>query len=241
MSGTDSGEADHPQSLHYLQLSPPGMAGEAKDRPKGMRRLGMSVSQAWDRIEAWLAENAKKVVKSLRKPAKPAAIAKAEKELGVTFPVDFAASLARHDGQSETAESGLFPYPSEPAWRLLALEEILAIWKTMKELVDGGEFANRRSTPPRGVRNAWCHAGWIPVADNGAGDFVAIDTAPAPSGTAGQIILFNHDSPQRPRFAASFEVWLTKLADNMEAGRYVYDPSDWGLMEKESDEEESLS
>jgi len=200
----------------------------------------MSVGDAWDRIEAWLKEHARSVRKSLRPGAKPEAVAKLEAALGVSLPADFAASVARHNGQAEEAESGLFPHTDvlgpEPAWRLLSLAEIKSFWKLMKELVDAGEFAGRPSTPPAGVRSDWWCPGWVPVADNGGGDAVCLDLSPAEGGRVGQVLLFAHDAPDRPLLAESFGAWLTRLAENLEAGRYVYD-SDEGLIEPDGEDE----
>jgi cell wall assembly regulator SMI1 len=183
------------------------------------------------------------VRKSLRPPAKPEAIGKLQAALGVTVPSDFVASVARHNGQSEEAESGLFPHSDvlgpEPAWRLLSLAEIQSAWVLMKGLIESGEFAGRPSTPPAGVCSDWWHPGWVPVAQNGGGDLVCLDTAPAEGGHAGQVLLFSHDDAVRPILAPSFDVWLTRLAEGMESGRYVYDPVE-GLIEPsgEGDEDE---
>jgi cell wall assembly regulator SMI1 len=119
---------------------------------------------------------------------------------------------------------------------LLSIAEIKSFWKQIKELVDGGEFDDQRSAPASGVRSDWWCPGWVPVADNGGGDAVCLDMAPDDGGAVGRVILFSHDAAERPILAPSFEAWLIQLADNMESGRYVYDP-DEGLIELEDDDD----
>lgn len=204
----------------------------------------MTIESAWNRIESWLKANAKPVMKSLKPAAKPDAIDKLQTALGVTLPPDFVESLGRHNGQTDGEAGGLFPHTDEflgqePAWRLLPVTEIQAAWKSMKELVDIGEFCNRPSTPPKGIRTEWWHVGWVPIADNGGGDFVCLDTAPAKGGRAGQVFLFSHDSAERPLFAKSFTEYLMRLADELESGQYVYD-EDEGLIEAEGTVEEDF-
>jgi cell wall assembly regulator SMI1 len=195
----------------------------------------VSVDTAWDRIEAWLKAHARDVRKSLRPPAKPPAVHKVEATIGVRLPPDFVASVGRHNGQSDEAESGLFPHTDdvfgpEPAWRLLPLSEIAAVWGQLKGLYDAGEYAGQATDPSPGVRaDRWC-PGWVPVADNGGGDHLCLDTTPGEGGRVGQIVVFRHDSPSRPLLAGSFEELLTRLADGVESGRYIFE-ADEGLVE----------
>lgn len=201
----------------------------------------MDIDAAWDRVEAWLKARAPDMRESLNPPAESEAVAELQAALGLTLPADFVASVGRHNGQSEEAESGLFPHSDvlgpEPAWRLMSLAEVESFWKQMQELVVGGEFADLSSDPAPGVRSDWWCPGWVPFADNGGGDAVCLDTAPAEGGRAGQVILFSHDAAARPVLAESFAPWLTRLADGLESGRYVYDP-DEGLIEPDADEDD---
>lgn len=200
----------------------------------------MSIDVAWERIEAWLKAHAQDVFQSLKPPARLPSVKKLETDLGVTLPSDFAASVARHNGQSDDAESGLFPHSDdvlgpEPAWRLLSLKEIKSFWGMMKELAEAGDFVGQTTDPGPGVRSDWWCSGWVPFADNGGGDAICLDMTPATGGRTGQVILFLHAGPDRPVLAGSFEELLTRLADGLESGRYVCDP-DEGLIEAVADE-----
>jgi cell wall assembly regulator SMI1 len=197
--------------------------------------MRMGVSESWARIETWLAANAPSIRKSLRPAAKDAAVEKLQRKIGATLPTDFAESVRLHDGQKSDAEHGLFPVADDvlgamPSCRLLSLTEIAREWAMMKELHDGGEFADRKSEPARGVRADWWNPGWVPIADNGGGDYFCVDLAPGKGGAIGQVIFFFHDMDDRPLIAKSYGVWLEKLAKGFPVGKYVLD-EDEGIVE----------
>lgn len=194
----------------------------------------MSVDASWDRIEAWLKKHAKDILKSLKPGVKSQALKQVETRLSVTLPPDFTASVARYNGQRDEAETGLIPCERglsglEPAWRLLSLDEIISTWEEMKVLVDAGEFNDRITDPAPGVRGDWWCTSWVPFADNGGGDSLCLDMSPVEGGNVGQIVLFSHEARGRPLLATSFEELLTRLADELEAGQYIFD-ADSGLV-----------
>ena len=57
------------------------------------------VTEAWARIEEWLARHTPASAAALAPPADPADIAAAEAALGLAFPPELVESLRRHDGQ----------------------------------------------------------------------------------------------------------------------------------------------
>ena len=59
----------------------------------------MTVRESWTRIEAWVAENAPALRKSLWPAVKEGAIEKLQTRLGLTLPADFADSLRIHDAR----------------------------------------------------------------------------------------------------------------------------------------------
>jgi cell wall assembly regulator SMI1 len=198
--------------------------------------LRMTVRQSWTRIEEWLLENAPPIRKSLRPPAKEDALDKLQSKLGMSLPKDFAESLLIHDGQKTDADAGLFPYTEDvfgpgPSFRLLPLSEIAREWKMMKELHDLGEFEGHKTKPERGICRDWWNPGWVPIAENGGGDFFCLDLAPGRGGTVGQVIVFCHDMDERRRMAKSFAAWLAKLARGFAAGKYGLD-EDEGIVEQ---------
>jgi cell wall assembly regulator SMI1 len=197
----------------------------------------MDVSKHWREIESWLTQVAPTVVSSLRPPASAAAVATTEAAVGFAFPTDFSESLLRHDGQADDATSGLFPYSTRlgpaPAWRLLSLKEIEHAWSMMKQLVDSGEFEGRMSKFSSGEQASWWKESWIPIADDGGGDFVSLDLS-AEHGGPGRVIIFHHDSGKREVLAPNFGEWLAALAGKMEDEVFEFDPEE-GLIEADAD------
>jgi cell wall assembly regulator SMI1 len=198
----------------------------------------MTVRQSWTSIEAWLKENTSATRKSLRPPVKADALDKLQAKLGLSLPADFRESLHIHDGQKSDGDedAGLFPYADKvlgamPSFRLLAVAEIAREWKMMKELFDMKEFEGRKTKPSRGISKEWWNPGWVPIADDGGGDYFCLDLAPARGGAVGQVMVFLHDMTERPLIARSYAAWLEKLARGLASGKYVLDEDD-GIVEQ---------
>jgi cell wall assembly regulator SMI1 len=77
------------------------------------------------------------------------------------------------------------------------------------------------------VRPVWIDPLWVPVTDNGAGNFLCLDLHPAEGGHYGQIIEYLHDTPIRTVVAGSFADWLSTVADDMEVGDYTITNLGW--------------
>ncbi len=182
----------------------------------------------WARIERWLAESAPDVLHSLRAGAPDEQISNAEAALGVTLPEDVRTSYRMHDGQSPDGP-GLVD-----AWEFLSLSRMVEEWRIWKGLLDGGDLAEAKSEPEEGVADDWWSPKWVPLTYSGSGDHHCLDLAPTPDGEVGQIILMYHDVPTRQVVARSFGAWLEAFADDLEAGRYVYDEDQYyGLVNKD--------
>ncbi|MEM9491128.1 MAG: SMI1/KNR4 family protein, partial [Myxococcota bacterium] len=80
-----------------------------------------------------------------------------------------------------------------------------------------------RSEEHRSIRSDWWNPGWIPFVSSGSGHYFCIDTDPAEGGVPGQVILWLHDSPRRYLVACSLAEWFSAIADDLEAGTYIYD------------------
>jgi len=72
---------------------------------------------------------------------------------------------------------------------------------------------------------------WIPIANNGGGDYFCLDLVPAKGGVVGQVILFGHEGTDQRRVARSFGEWMSKLAGRFQAGKIAFD-EDEGLVEE---------
>jgi cell wall assembly regulator SMI1 len=157
-----------------------------------------------------LAKDGDPPVRADESPEQLRAIAEIERAIDVKLdPVSrrYLAFVPREpSGQWETPHWMQWSY-----WWGLTLREMLAQRKVTLGLGDDDGI-----TPDHGVRAKWFHDKWLPIAEDGGGNFVCIDLDPAPGGTAGQIVEFRHDDSARPRLAASLLEYLTHLEDEDE-------------------------
>jgi cell wall assembly regulator SMI1 len=192
-------------------------------RPKPAATVG----EAWDRIEAWLKANASGW-KPLRKPATEAQVAWLEKAIDHQVPADLRQSLLRHNG----SEEGLFPFGPDPldCYGLYSATDIAGAWEMQAELLDDGDFDPNKRKAQAGIRAQHWNTGWLPIADNGAGDHFCVDLAPAKGGKVGQVIHVGHEGPKRTRLGTSVADWLGRFAADLEAGAYRYEEDENGLV-----------
>lgn len=186
-----------------------------------------SVSESWTRIAAWLQANADTIAGNLPGPTPEGEIAACESTIGFGFPDDLRASYLIQNGvEYGEEELNLFPTPpdafDEMAFCLLPVEAVAGEWKIWKELIDSGEFEEAESEPEPGINSDWWSDGWIPVAGNGAGDFLCVDMKPSERGTMGQVICAWHDMEERTVVAKSWSEYLSNLAEEMESGSLSY-------------------
>jgi cell wall assembly regulator SMI1 len=169
------------------------------------------VVSAWERIESWLAEHAPLTAATLGPPAGPAELAGAGTALGVTFPPELVASLARHDG-SDPASPDRFTLAG---YTLSPLAGIVARSRSLTGILAdlaGGDTGLDDDT----MTGWWWHPEWLPFADHIAADALAIDARPGEG--LGQVGVFRHEDHttfDRPSLASL----LHETADVLEAHR----------------------
>jgi cell wall assembly regulator SMI1 len=73
------------------------------------------------------------------------------------------------------------------------------------------------------IQEVTWNPGWIPFAADGSGNFIALDLAPGPKGTKGQIISCGRDEQEMVVIANSLESFYSFILDQFQAGRCVYD------------------
>lgn len=167
----------------------------------------LSVSAAWERIEAHLKGVAAKTLRSLNAGAKPKDLKSLATKLGITLSRELADFFGRHDGQDRGPAFVPSPDGAEAGFQLLPISAGLRQWQVMQELLEGGDFDDLEPSPDPGVKAAWWNAKWFPIAANGLGDLICLDFAPAKGGKKGQVISFYHDRPQRQCLAPSLTKW----------------------------------
>ena len=173
--------------------------------------------ETWRRIEHWLEQHHEDLSEDLLTGASDGALDAAEEVVGRRLPADLRQSFRCHDGQD-----GLMPLFGE--WEHFRLATLLRRWQTQHRLAEEGVFDGHdaiRADP--GVRAAWWHAGWLPVAGDDSGNLLCVDLEPADGGGEGQILLVWHEQPVRPLVASSWSAYLERFAAELEAGLWQVD------------------
>lgn len=109
-----------------------------------------------------------------------------EDALGVQIPDQLKAFYRIHNGQEEQTETTCFLRNLT----LLPIHEIIEQWTFLQKEFDPDDWevdAQQEVKP-----FAW-NSKWIPIAANGGGDYLCIDTDPTEEGTVGQVLYFWHD------------------------------------------------
>ncbi|MFF7633081.1 SMI1/KNR4 family protein [Kitasatospora sp. NPDC008050] len=142
-------------------------------------RIRARVAAAWSRIEAGLQGFAVE----LGAPVTPERIGEVERELGVTLPVDFAASLAIH---SSVLLTGVEVIGCAEHW---SLDELLSAYDEL-----GASWTSEE--PDDEIRRDWgWRPGWLPLAAEPDGSLIMLDLDPGRAGVHGQIVYADQGTP----------------------------------------------
>ena len=178
----------------------------------------------WQRIETWLQTFAPQRRAELRPGVTSEELVEAEVRLGLTLPEDFKASYRIHDG-AEGHGYLLMGYPN-----FFPLRYVRALGPVFQDPLQNARWANREpgfvSDPARQsqpIQPVWCHPQWLLFASNGGGYYWCVDLAPAPGGTSGQIISWDHEDGPAHLLFPGFNALLATYTDQLEAGLYCGD------------------
>jgi cell wall assembly regulator SMI1 len=166
-----------------------------------------SVQAAWARIDAWLQTHAPVSFALLAPPAAAGAIASAQAEMGMLFPVDLLESLACHDGV--TAWCNILP--GQPP---LPVADMVKLWRSRVRI-------DEEDDELFGDDELWWHRQWIPWAASDS-DADVIDMRPGPN----QARLGKAPHADTAHFHdgwPSLVSYLSEVADALESGREVRD------------------
>ncbi|KAI2643502.1 putative 1,3-beta-glucan protein [Xylaria nigripes] len=83
--------------------------------------------------------------------------------------------------------------------------------------------ARQDSIPAGAVQRAYAHPSWIPLVRDWGGNNLAVDLAPGPTGSWGQIILFGRDYDTKYVVAKSWAAFLAIVADDLNSGKWFVD------------------
>ncbi|KAK8034333.1 hypothetical protein PG993_009328 [Apiospora rasikravindrae] len=201
------------------------------------------VSHTWGRIDSWAEENYPELWDQLCEGCTNNDINELEHQLDCSLPQDIRDSLAVHDGQ----ERGGMPTGIIFGSMLLDCEEIVQEWDQWRKVnheflletnvvkpampskAFGGssnQASSSRSktvSPAGAVQRAYAHQAWIPLVRDWGGNNLAVDLAPGPTGTWGQIILFGRDYDIKYVVARSWGHFLAVVADDLNSGKWFVD------------------
>jgi len=176
------------------------------------------ITELFVKIQSWARDHAPEV--AFRPPAAPATLDNFSKKSGLALPEDLRRAWLIADGENRKS-AGMIGN-----WRLMPIAEIQAAWGLLTRIAEKGGFAGREPQASPYLQPAWWHASWIPVAASDTGSYFCIATEPPEKDRTGQILLFLQDRPERPLVAGSLCAWFNRIAADLAAGVYAYDPED---------------
>jgi cell wall assembly regulator SMI1 len=194
---------------------------QRNDEFSGISKKGsltmQSVMDLWQRIEHWLTAYAPHILETFNPGASEAQMVEAEAMLGLALPEDFKAFYRIHNGGGagflaiEGMDQGLLP--------------LNYVMQTPRVTIDGEPgfvSDSTRKRPP--VQAVQWHTGWVMFAEDGSGNSLCLDMAPAAGGQVGQVFAYDHDDGG-PTWviAPSFAALLAQWAEWLEAGYYQFD------------------
>ncbi len=159
----------------------------------------------------------------LNPPATKAAIMAVEAEIGFRLPDDLRELYLRADGQKSLYDpidpgAGTIVTPLFGGYEFVPLSKALGDYRNWVDVIDewGDEGdPNEWITLRAGDAPVACEyfrRGWFPFAIDGGGNAYAVDLAPVPGGTYGQIILIGSDEDERQVLAPGLTAFLLAAA-----------------------------
>src|SRR5262249_3000411 len=147
----------------------------------------LTISELWQRIEAWLSANAPKIIGNLNPPATDAEVAAAEAALGCQMPDQWRQLYQVHNGMNSEANLGSLFYGME-FWSLA---------EVVREHGNSQDFAAmpykvEAADPGIRLENMY-RKEWIALSFDGEETLLRIDLDPGPGGNLGQIIFTDHE------------------------------------------------
>ncbi|WP_128103167.1 SMI1/KNR4 family protein [Paenibacillus sp. DCT19] len=165
--------------------------------------MSRQAEQSWQRIIAkgTSVDPGFEVALHLQPGAKEEDFRSVEHELGVILPEEMKALYRIHDGQIWDIGGAAFV-------RNLTLTPLVQVkenWAFLQEEFEPDELEPDIDDE---IKPLLWNAKWIPIAENGGGDYLCLDTDPASSGNVGQVLYFWHDWGKRSVEASGLFAFL---------------------------------
>ncbi|MBN1203611.1 MAG: SMI1/KNR4 family protein [Myxococcaceae bacterium] len=172
--------------------------------PPKPRVLGKGTESLVERLARALRKRRPRFAAALGKGAKPAELARLEKELGEPLPASLRELFAWQGGR--TLDSFF-----ENQY-LLGLAEARGVREGTLQ------FIKKYKMPP----GYWSEK-WVPLLSNGAGDYLCVDLGGAFGGRPGQLVDYFHDSDDRLLLWPSLDAFLEYIVVALEHGELKID------------------
>jgi cell wall assembly regulator SMI1 len=169
----------------------------------------MSLSE----FEHWLSERLPDAAESLNPQADDFACGRFEEETGLHLPEGLVTLYHWHDGQSRRCPTGIFY-----GMRFMSLQEVLVEWHFWAEEAESEMPV--APAPTDIVKQQPANRYWIPFAEDGDGNFLAIDLDPGPAGHAGQVINFGSDEDHHYVLAGNVAELISWMMRELQAGNH---------------------
>lgn len=183
------------------------------------------VRSAWKRIERWCQTNDPQSHRGLNPGASKKEIRALEAVIQQPLPEDLRISLSIHNGQSLKSPSFFVK-----GLRLSACEDIArdySRWRDYGSRHAPADDRLYRFYPEAAIQHHHFNDGWIPIVDEeGCGNYLAVDLAPGPTGTVGQIIDFGRNIHTPGVVGASWGEFLCSYADLLDIVTEISDDPD---------------
>jgi cell wall assembly regulator SMI1 len=178
----------------------------------------MNISSSLNRIAAWYEANTRPGKFRLASGASDEEVASFENAIGARLPDDVRESFTLHNGGLD--HTSILWYGE-----LLSLSQILQRWRTLCEWQAEDGWGLGDAWKPEEIQGpikpSWWNPKRIPLVDND-GDFLILDLDPPGNGQHGQIIEHSHETGPASVLADGWSQWLTMVANDLEANKYVY-------------------
>lgn len=205
-----------------------------------------SIDSIWERLELFLDREYPEMNDYLGGSATVSDLNELESDLEITLPSDVRESFQIHDGQESNTGGLVF------GLILLELDAVsleCEIWRRVCTKLERAQYlhqvssndtsssssksvnrkpvdfiSKQRSIPEGAIQPVYAHPHWIPLARDFAGNNIAVDLAPGPTGRWGQIILFGRDFDTKYVIASSWTEFLLNLVEDFEDDKFIIDP-----------------
>jgi cell wall assembly regulator SMI1 len=193
----------------------------------------------WHRLDEWFAAHAPEMFESLRPGVSEEQLDAAESTLGIALHQELRAVWRVHNGASYM---NVLQHQD-----FLSLDESLAEWRGSCGTPEAWDESTRRafakavrSDPPKAVSLNIFERGWVAIGRDGCGNHLAVDHAPGPRGTFGQVTRYGAAdwSERRIVYAPSLLALLSTMADRLERGELRVRIDEYGSESLVDDDDE---